>query len=172
MAALSTIALTSLAAATAVGNAVEQRRAAKAAEQQGEYEAMLFGRNASQSEIQAEDALARGRQQEGEVRRSTRLLGGSQRAAFAAQGLDLTTGSPSDVMENDAALGELDALTVRNNARREAMGFRAQAENERLQGDWAYRSGRNAAKSLRRQSTLTLLGGAADAMGTYKRFKT
>lgn len=171
MAALSTIALTSLAVANTASQFVEQRRSARAAEQQGDYESMLFGRNAAQADLQAEDSLIRGRQDESAARRSARSLVGSQRAAFAAQGLDLTTGSPQDVVQNDAALGELDALTIRNNAKRESMGFRTQAEGYRMQGDWARRAGRNAARSLRRQSAFTLLGGAASAMSTYQQFK-
>lgn len=170
MAALSTIALSSLVVANAVNQSVEQRRAATAAEQQGNFEALLFGMNADQADRQADDAVARGRQDESAARRSGRLLTGAQRATMAAQGLDLSTGSPQDVVQNDVALGELDAITIRNNARREAMGFHSQAAGYRMQGGWARTAGRNAARTLRRQSTMTLLGGAGDLMSIYQKF--
>lgn len=48
---------------------------------------------------------------------------GRQVAALAGQGADLT-GSPTDILGDTAAAGEMDALTTRSNTAREAWGYR------------------------------------------------
>lgn len=162
-----------LAALTVAGTAnqfITQRREAKAAEQMGDYEAQLYGMNAEFAELQAEDAIARGRESEFRSRAGTRQLVGAQRVALAAQGISLDTGSPADVIENDMMLGELDALTIRNNARREAWGFQAQAAQYRAHGDMARWAGKRAAKSLRNQSVSTLLSGAGNLFSIYQSY--
>lgn len=167
-------ALTAALAALTIGNTVSKfgtdRREAKTAEQMGDYEAQLYGTNADLAELQAADAIARGHESELRSRRGSRQLIGSQRAALAAQGISLDTGSPLDVVENDAALGELDALTIRNNAKREAWGFQTQATQYRSQGEMARTSGRNTAKALRNRSVSTLLSGAGELFNVYQAY--
>lgn len=169
MAAASTIALLTLAAANTAGAVIGQRKQAKLIEQQGDYEAMLFGRNAAYAEEQAKDALARGLEVESDIKRDARQLQGAQRAALAAQGVNLDTGSAAHVQDNDARLAEADRRKVRTNAAREALGFTRQAEDYRMQGDWARDSSRSQARALRNQSAVTLLTGAADMARSYAR---
>lgn len=167
MAALSTLALL---AASAVKTGLEyssQRQAAKIAETQGNETASLFRTNAGLADSQAADAIDRGNQAAGGIDRQTRLLGGSQRAALAAQGVDVSTGSARDVVGNDQALGALDALTIRNNAAREAWGFQTQAGSYRQQAGFAQAGGANQASALRRESLGTLLGGAAELYNVW-----
>jgi len=171
MAALSTVAILTLATASVVKTAIdytEQRKAAKRAEQEGHFEAELFGRNAEMAEDQASDALARGEETAGTIRRGARQLRGDQRAAYAAQGIDIDTGSSADVIASDASLSEWDMLTVRTNAAREAQGFTKQAASERMQGEWARAGGRNRAQSIRNQSVATLLSGAGELASIYR----
>src|SRR5438309_1610954 len=115
MAALSTLALLSLSAANTAGKYADQQNAARATQAQGEFEALQLERNAGYVDAQGQDALARGRQAENVQRRGSRQLAGSQRAALAASGVNIDTGSAGDVVANDQNLGELDALTIRNN---------------------------------------------------------
>lgn len=167
-------ALTAALAALTIGSTVSRfasdRRDAKTAQQQGDYEAQLYGMNAGLAEEQSRDAIARGHEAELKSRSGSRQLIGSQRAALAAQGIALDSGSAVDVVENDAALGELDALTIRNNAKREAWGFQTQATQYRQQGELARTSGRNTAKALRNRSVSTLLSGAGDLFSVYQSY--
>lgn len=101
---------------------------------EGRYAAQAAGANARMAELQAEDALRRGDIEAMRQRQATRGLIGSQRAALAAQGIDLTSGSAMELQEDAAALGAQDAETIRANAWREAWGFRAEATNLRTQG--------------------------------------
>lgn len=169
MAAL-TAALTALTIGSTVSQFAEQRRQAKTSEVMGDYEAQLYNTNAGLAEMQAADVIARGREAELKVRGGSRQLVGAQRAALAAQGIAIDSGSAADVIENDAMMGELDALTVRNNARREAWGYNVQAAQYRSQGELARVAGRNTAKGLRRQSVNTLLSGAGQLYDVYSSY--
>ncbi|MCW5737790.1 MAG: hypothetical protein KIS73_26960, partial [Enhydrobacter sp.] len=74
---------------------------------------------------QARDAIQRGQVAEQKQRDLTAQRIGSQTAALAAQGTDLE-GSPTDILGDTKRAGELDALTIRNNAAREAWGYQVQ----------------------------------------------
>ena len=119
-------------------------KAGNAAKELGEF-------NAAVAEQQALDALAQGKEEEDRFRAAVRGLIGSQRVGFAAQNVDVGVGSPVDVVADAAFLGELDALTIRTNAAREAWGYRVQAENFR-------RGGTNAQTASRFGAASTLLG--------------
>jgi hypothetical protein len=168
MAAFSTIALLALSAGKTVYDAVEQRKDAKAIEQQGDFESMLYGRNAAAADKQAIDAVARGEETAGEIDRGAGLLRGSQRAASAAAGLDINDGSARAVQNNDAALAAIDIKHVRTNAAREAAGFHTEAENYRMEGDFTRQAAKNKARSLRNQSVATMLSGVGDLARIYQ----
>jgi len=76
----------------------------------------------------AHDARLRGEEAEQRQRTKTQSLIGTQIAALAGQGTDLM-GSPSLIIGDTAAAGEVDALTIRSNARREAYSHEIQATN-------------------------------------------
>lgn len=127
-------------------DSVGKVKAGNAAKRAGEF-------NAQVAELQADDALQRGREDESRIRQGVRVGIGSQRAGFAGQNVDVGSGSAVDVQADAAYLGELDALTTRNNAMREAWGYRVEAQNYRMGGQQAQSASRwNAAG--------TVLGGA------------
>jgi hypothetical protein len=104
-----------------------QIKAGHAAKKAGEY-------NAQVAELQAQDALDRGRQDEATYRQGVRTVMGSQRADFAGQNIDVESQSALDVSADTAYLGELDAQQIRTNAQREAWGYKVQANQSRMQG--------------------------------------
>lgn len=85
--------------------------------------------NAVIAERQAEDSEKRGREAEFNYRKRIKALKGKQRAAFSASGVVVDEGSALDILADTAEQGEFDALVIRNNAEREAYGFRAQSAN-------------------------------------------
>jgi hypothetical protein len=161
MAAL-TAALLGISAAETFSKYKSERTAAQIAQQQGNFEGSLFDTNASLAKAQATDAINRGEESAFGLARGERALAGSQRAALAASGVNINTGSAADVVANDRRLSALDEATIRLNATREAWGFETQAASYTAQGQWARISGANRAKALRAQSYSTLLGGAAN----------
>lgn len=99
----------------------------KAAKGAAETNARIQELNAQMAEWQAEDAIARGDRAAGVSRMKTRQLKGSQRAALAANGVDLGFGSALDILNDTDLFGEVDAETIRDNASREAWAIRQQA---------------------------------------------
>jgi hypothetical protein len=97
--------------------------------------------------MRARDAEARGVQLEQRHRQTTNRLIGSQRAAFAASGVDVSDvdSTAGDVFADTAALSEIDAMTIRTNAAREAWGYRMGAEDDLARGALAEAESRNAA---------------------------
>jgi hypothetical protein len=148
--------LIGLAVAGTASNAIGQAKAAKAARKEGEY-------NARVSEEQAADAIARGEETAGHLASQGKILTGAQRASLAAQGIDIDSGSASDVISNDQRLTGLDIAQVRLNAQREAHGLTSQAEGYRM-------AGRNASDAYRNQMYGTLIAGAADLFTIYQRY--
>lgn len=168
------VALAVFAGLKAAGTAMNysgQRKQARAWEREGEMERELFGKNADLAEQQALDAEARG--QESEMRQAQRMrsLTGSQTTGFAGQGVTVGVGSSSQVIESDRRISHFDQLMIRENAAREAMGFRKEAEISRGRGDLAYMSARNRAKAARTESVGTLANFAGDMWGLYKGVK-
>ncbi len=134
--------------------------------------------NASVAELQAEDAIARGHDEEGRFRAGVRGLIGSQRAGFAGQNVDVGVGSAVDVQADAAFLGELDALTIRNNAAREALGYHVEAENATRrgqialkQGQYGQQAGYAQASGAKWAAAGTILGAATTASSLlYQRY--
>lgn len=170
MAAVST-ALFALTAAKGTMDFMSDRRNAKAAQQQGEYEAATYGLNADLADQAADDAIARGKEAAAKSKLKTRQLKGMQRATLAAQGLELDTGSASDLQLETGDLGELDVLTIANNAAREAFGFKVEAMNYRRQADLALLGGSNKSAAYKNQSISTLLTTGASLADQYQRRK-
>jgi len=113
--------------AAAEAGGLAAQKGAEAAARSSESEAGLSDDNAGVAALQAKDAIERGVEQEGRFRAQVRGAIGTQRAGFAASNVDVGFGSPADVQGDAAYLGELDALTIRNNARREAWGYEVQS---------------------------------------------
>lgn len=126
--------------------------------QAGEYNAAIMRRNAEYQELAARDAERRGVIEEQNARQQTELLLGRQRASMAAAGLDLSMGSPLGVLESTAAMGELDAQTIRANAQRESWGLRVEAANTYAQAHLAKWQGNTGAIG-------TLISGAGETLG-------
>lgn len=166
--ATTTLILGGIALAKGANDIMNQRSASKAASQEAEYAANIYGRNADLAEEQAKDALARGRESEMALRRKGRSITGAQRAGFAGQGIDVNSGSALDVTRNDTALSELDALTIRNNAQRESLGFKKQAEFDRADAEMARRGGRNRVNAIRKEGIGTLLTTATSIGSAYQ----
>lgn len=142
-----------LQAAGTTYSAVSQYYQAKWAKQLGEY-------NAKVSEMQAGFAVQRGESMAKRQRMQTELMIGAQRASYAAQNVSVDDGIALEVQADTAYWGEIDALTIRNNAALEAWGYKQSALNSRIQGQMAYAKGIS-------DSVGTILGGAGKIASGY-----
>lgn len=146
-------------AATAISGTMS----AVGAYQQGQVAKQVGRNNAIMAEYAAQDALRRGEQEAQAVQRKAAQLKGSQRALMAAKGLDLSSGTPADILDSTDFFAENDVNTARFNARKDAWSSRAQGANARAQGDAA-------AKQANMTAFGTLLGtggSVADKWLTY-----
>jgi len=129
----------------------------------GAFEADAARLNERLAELQGKQAIARGKKDAANLKRGVKQLIGEQRAAFAAQGIEVGSGSALEIQEETAALGELDAITIRNNAQREAFGFR-------VQGLQAAQRAQFARISAEQRAGATILTGGLRAAQTFSRF--
>lgn len=142
--------------ASSLSTAISSSGAVRA---QGAYESTVAKSNQSLAEIQAEDAIRRGDKAAAEHGKAVRSLMGKQKAALAAQGIDVSSGSSADILNDTNYLGTLDALTIKNNAAREAFGYKSQAIGYGSQANFADLSTRNLSRS-------TLLTGGMSALSS------
>lgn len=168
-----TLAIASL-AASAVGTAASiygQVQAGKAAQGQANYQAAVARNNAIIAERNAADAEKRGEIAETRQRQQVAQLAGRQRATLAGNGVVIDEGSALDITTDTAGFGELDALTVRNNADREA--YRARVEGANFQADAGLYDARGsaAASAGMMNGFSSLLSGAGSVADKWYGFK-
>lgn len=165
---VASMAASAMAAGVSAYGSVQQ---GKAQEKQADYQAAVGRNNAIIAERQATDAEERGAAAELSQRRQTAALAGKQRAGMAANGLDLSSGSPLDILGDTAQFGELDALTVRSNAAREAWGFRNQRDQFTSDAGATKIAGRNAKSASYIGAGSSLLSSAGTVAGNWSTYK-
>jgi len=148
--------------------AYSQIEQGRAQQQAANYNAQVAQMNAKLADERARDALERGAEEENKKRREVAGLIGKNRAAMAKSAVDMSFGSPLDVIIDSATLGELDALTIKKNSYREEQDHRQQANNYRAEAGMYKAAGKNAKSQSLFAAGGTLLGGVGDA---YKGFK-
>lgn len=114
----------------------------KAERTQSEIEANQLEFNAKLAEMNEEDARRRGKKEIRQLQQRTARTVGSQRAALAAQGLDPDADTGADVIEATRYFGAEDEETLRANIRKEAFGYKIQAEDLRGRSDTTRRLGK------------------------------
>lgn len=158
-----------LTAASAGVSAVGQIQAGQAEASARRYNAQISDMNAELSRRRAKDAIERGAREEQRHRQDVAALRGRQVAASAANGVDISFGSPLDTIMDDAVLGELDALTIRKNAATEAYDYEVQAVNGRADAQLNRMGARAAETGGFLNAAGTILGGASSAYSEYRR---
>lgn len=143
-----------------------QERAGQAQRRAAEKQADILDLNALVAEQQGKDAIERGAQEESKFKQGVKLLIGEQRATIAAGNVDVGYGSAADVQADAAYLGDLDAATIKQNAQREAWGFRVQATDFRKRARVAREEGVMMQEAGRAQASATRIGALGSAVLT------
>lgn len=105
--------------------------------QKGKAEGEMADYNANVTTQRSNEALQMGSIAEEQQRNKVRQVEGSQTAAMGASGAVAGSGSFGSVLDQTSQFGEMDALTVRNNALKQAWGLQTQAVGDQLQGSYA-----------------------------------
>jgi hypothetical protein len=148
--------------------AAGQVQEAKASSQAAKYNAQVANMNADLANTQAKQAIESGAREEQMKRLQTSQLIGKQKAAMAANGVDLNFGSPLDTIVDTAKMGELDAQTIRTNSYREAYDYRVKGANYTAEGKIDEAKARNAESAGFMGAIGTILGGGGKAYAMSK----
>lgn len=150
----------------AIGNAYAQSQAIKA---RAAYQSTISKINAEMANLAAEDAIKRGEVSARDYQKEVDQMIGQQRVAYAAQGVDVNFGSAADIQEETRMRGALDALTIKNNAWREAWGYRVEALNSTFAGEFAKLEGKSASRQTLLTGGMQALGYGAQAAGQFSK---
>jgi hypothetical protein len=131
------------------------------------YQAQVAANNAQIANQNALQATAAGNAQAEQSRMKTNALIGEQMAGQASSGIDTGSGSALDVRTSQKEIGELDVETIRNNAARQAYGFRTQSMGDTAQSALDTAQGGFAATAGDIGGVSSILGGAASAGSKY-----
>lgn len=148
-----TIAMAAVAAVGTVASASAQRSAGKAqarayglqaqnliteseynaetVENVSDYNAQIADNNSDALEAAADDAIQRGADDAAVQRQTFRQANSRGRAIMGSSGTVVDSGTNLKLLTDNAGMGEMNALTVMNNAEREAYQYRSDAVNER-----------------------------------------
>lgn len=150
-----------------VAGAFGKYQESKATKAAYNYQSAVARNNAQVAEWQAQDALERGQREEQAQRLKAAQLRGSQVASLAARGIAIDEGSPLNLLQDTDYMAELDALTIRDNAAKEAWGYRVQGAN--YSADASMLAGRADAESPWFNAFGTALTGAGQVASHWYR---
>lgn len=162
-------AISGLYAATAGMALINANQQAAGLKAQAGFSSAMDEINAGMSDRAADDAVSRGETAASRARLKGKMVIGSQRAALAASGVDVNTGSAADVQADTAAMSALDAQTIKNNAAREALGYKTQALNFRTRAQMTRLGGDNAAGNTMLTGGMQFANYSAQALDWQRR---
>lgn len=147
-------------ASTAIGtvSSVQQGKQQKA---MYNYQAQVAEENAKIANKNAANERQTGIEEARLQRMKTLQAVGSQQAAMAANGMDVTQGTSLDIIEDTAAMGELDALQIQTNYERKALAYEQQGLNYSNESRMDVIAGKNAYKTGMINAAQTGLNGVS-----------
>jgi len=125
-------------------SALGQYQQSKAAKSAAKYEAAVADSNAKVAEFKAQDAQDRAQVDAENIGRQQAAMRGKQKAAIAANGIDLSSESAGSILNATDFYGLQDQKTAVDNGGREAWGYRTQSANYRTEAQMQ----RNKASSI------------------------
>lgn len=99
------------------------------------YQSQVALNNQIVAQRNADYAIAAGQTRATANSMKTAQVLGQQKAQQAANGVDVNSGSPLDIRASTAELGQLDTLTILNEAANRAAGYKATAANFGAESD-------------------------------------
>ena len=141
-------------------------KAAKAAKEAGEFNAEIIERDLDLLDIQKQIVNKNYLQTEAENRYNFRAMQGQARANYAYGGVELSMGTPIEVMRQNARLFEYDQHKLKFEKTMTDLQIEDRKESVRLNAELSRMEGGMAAASARSQGQVSLLQGFAGAADT------
>ncbi|MBF0164472.1 MAG: hypothetical protein HQM01_08265 [Magnetococcales bacterium] len=156
----------------AVTSMIGQQQSAAAQSAAAHYNAQVARNNQQIAQQNADLAQQEGQARLTQQRMKSRSLMGAQRAALAANGLEIGSGSALDLQADSAMLSEWDARMIQYNTDKSAWNYTVQGQDFGAkaglldaQGTWASAAGNVAGMN----SLLGGVGSAADKLYMFKK---
>ncbi len=131
-----------------------------------EYNARISDQNAEINARAAKDATVRGANDAATMRENARKANARGRAVTGSSGLLTDTGTPLALDVQNTGMGELNALTVMNNAEREAYGFKISETSDKADAIGQRYQGKQGLAMAKYNSKITRQGGLLAAGST------
>jgi hypothetical protein len=164
MMAVSTVASGAMAAYGSIQQGQAQQAAANYSAQVASNNAVIAGYNAKAATDAGTAAVTANQMK-------VASLEGAERASEASNGVDPNSGSPLDMQVSTAKVGELDSLTISNNAARTAYGYEVQGMSQTAQSALDTAQGANAATAGDIGAATSVMSSAASLSGKWAQYQ-
>jgi len=166
---LPAVALAATAASAVIGAAssMQQGSAQQAAY---DYRAQVARNNAILDSRAADAATQAGEAKAAQANLVTGQRIGAVRANAAASGVDPNSGSAADIQGDVAQTGALDALTIRNNAARQALGYKVEGMSDTADAALDTQAGNDAVTAGYLGAGKSILGGVSGVSDKWASF--
>ena len=158
------------AVASAAGGAYSSISSSEAASSAAKYNAAVANNNQTIANSNATLAIQSGEAQAGQELQKTRANVGAIKAAQAANGVDVDSGSADAVQRSAAELGEESAINIRANAVRQAYGYQTQSMNFNAQSQLDTAQAQQDQTSGMIGAGSSVINGIANADGAYNKY--
>jgi hypothetical protein len=111
----------------------------------GKVNAHIARDNATMADVQAGEAVAAGEYEAGKARLKGRQVEGMARAGEAGQGVVVGAGTSGAILQDTERASAMDALLIKRNAARQALGYQLRAGADRMTADAAESAGKEKA---------------------------
>lgn len=166
--AIAGLALAAIGTATAISGQMQQAEAQANAMR---YQAQVAQNNQKIGQQLADRATAAGESQVQAQRLKTAAAIGGIKAHQSASGLDINSGSAVDVQSTAAEMGELDALTIRNNAAMQAYNYKLQGAGYGATAALNMAGAQNAQNAGNLNAFTSLAGGASNIADKWIKYQ-
>lgn len=135
------------------------------------YNALVAWNNAKIAKENQSIVSQAGEAQTGMAGERSRAAGGAIKTNQAASGVSVNSGSAVDTQTSARELGNLDAMTVRSNAVKEAYGYKVQSENFNTEGEFLARQAKSEEAGAIVGAATTFIGSAENDYSTYLKWQ-
>jgi hypothetical protein len=136
------------------------------------YQAQVAKNNEKIAKMNASTTVLAGFDEQYKKGLETRALIGTQKAAQAANNIDVTSGSAKSVRDSTYILGRMDEMTIMQNATRKADQYMAQAMNYAAEAGLYEYQAETAETAKQFAMMSTLIGGATSFADKWKSWQT
>ena len=156
-----------MAAVSAIMGTISSLQSASAQANAYEFQAKQADDNARIAEQNATEARQKGIEDSRLKKMKTAAAIGEQKAALASNGVDITSGSALDAIEDTAVAGELDALNSVYEGEKTAQNYEIQATDFRNESSYAGTSAKNVKKAGYMNAFATALTGVSNGTNQF-----